>query len=85
MNQSFLLPNQPILTHDAKCMIMRVGRLFERCVEEKAETLVKGRLGAAILPDDVLAVTRALIDENFDDLVLIIKEVLETGQFKKVA
>lgn len=76
MNQSILLQNQPKITHDARCLVIRVGRALEQCIESRARELAIGHSELDIKAGHVLTATQEFLDEKLPRLSQLIEETI---------
>ena len=69
--------DRPVLTREARCLVILAGGVLERRIENRARTIADSRAAVEIAPEDVEKATTEFLKEKLPDLPHLIEEAIE--------
>jgi hypothetical protein len=73
---------QPILTHESRCLVILAGRVLERCIEDRARTIVGSRSSDVITPEDIKKATTEFLREDLSNLPDLLQHAMDKSAFR---
>ena len=67
---------QPKLTHESRCLVILVGGVLERCIENRARTIAADRSADEITPEDVKRGIAEFLREEVSDLPRFVQRAM---------
>lgn len=69
--------DRPMLTHEARCLVILAGGVLERCIENRAREIAASRSADEIAPEDIDKATTEFLREELSDLPHLIEEAID--------
>ena len=70
--------DRPMLTHEARCVVILAGGVLERCIEDRAREIAVTRGAAEIAREDVEKAAAELLGEGLPDLPRLIERAINS-------
>jgi len=65
------------LTHESRCLIILIGGVLERCIENRAKSIAASRSAEEIAPEDIDKATSEFISTDLSELPHLIEEAVD--------
>jgi len=69
--------DQPMFTHEARCLVIVAGGVLERCIEKCARKIADSRAAAEIVGEDIEKAATELLREELSDLPDLIEQAID--------
>lgn len=60
--------DRPVLTHEARCLVILAGGVLEQCIEQRAREIAGSRSDTEITPEDVQTATAEFLAQGLSEL-----------------
>ena len=72
---------QPTLTHESRCLVILVGGVLERCIENRARTIAADRTADEVTQGDVEKATADFLEEDLSDLRRLVQQAMDKHRY----
>ena len=69
--------DRPMLTHEARCLVILAGGVLERCIENRARKIADSRAAAEIAREDVEKATTEFLTEELSALPNLVEQAID--------
>lgn len=73
---------RPKLTHESRCLVILVGGVLERCIEDHARSIAANRASVKITPEDINNAVTEFFGADCSDLPQLIEQAINNYQLR---
>lgn len=73
---------RPKLTHESRCLVILIGGVLERCIEDHARSIAINRTSDKITPEDIDKAVTEFFGAELTDLPQLIEQAINNYQLR---